>query len=89
MQLSSSKLLGLSGAIAIVTTWVSMSERWQSHSWSFGLGMPGSLLSLYIGSFLPIASGRLVYFGMPFLINAAAYYAILRATLSMKKRQGG
>jgi hypothetical protein len=83
------KLWGLSVAIAIITTWVSMSQRWQSYSWSFKLGMPGSILSLYIGWFLPIASGRLVYFGLPFLINASAYYMILRAAFAIRKHQVG
>ncbi len=90
MQLSSSRLWGLSAAIAIITTWVSMSQRWQSHSWSFNVGMPGSLLGLYVDWFLgPIAAERFVYFGVPFLINAIAYYVILRATLAIKKRPGG
>jgi hypothetical protein len=84
------RLWGLAAAIAIITTWVSLSQQGHFSSWRFNAGMPGALVGLYVGWFLgPLESEKLVYFGVPFLINAATYYAILRVALAIRKRQGG
>jgi len=83
-------LWGLAAAIAIITTWVSLSQQGHFSSWRFNVGMPGSLLGLYAGRVLgPLESHGLVYFGVPFLINAATYYAILGVALKIGKRRGG
>ena len=90
MKSSSYALSGIAAAIAIISTWLSLSQQQHFSSWRFDVGMPGSLLGLYVGWFLgPLESQRLVYFGVPFLINAATYYVILRAALGIKKRQKG
>jgi hypothetical protein len=82
------KLGGLAAAIAIISTWVSLSQQGHFSSWKFNVGLPGSLLGLYVGWFLgPLESEKLVYFGVPFLINTATYYAILRATFAIRNRQ--
>jgi hypothetical protein len=84
------RLGGLAAAIAIISTWLSLSQQGHFSSWKFNVGLPGSLLGLYVGWFLgPLSGERLVYFGVPFLINAVTYYVILRVAIAFRNRHGG